>query len=204
MWLRNRIELVSNLRVVVLASGAGTLFEALAIRADEIGIEIVGLVTDAKVAACDRAAALNIPVTVVPMSVDRISWDQSLATELRRLQPELIISAGFMKIFGKEVLASYMGRIINIHPALLPLFPGAHAVRDALQAGVSETGATVHFVDAGIDTGQIIMQQQVMVEPDDTEALLHERIKVVEREILMRVVRDIANGKIMLGGTVHK
>jgi phosphoribosylglycinamide formyltransferase-1 len=204
MWLRNRIELVSNLRVVVLASGAGTLFEALAIRADEIGIEIVGLVTDAKVAACDRAAALNIPVTVVPMSVDRISWDQSLATELRRLQPELIISAGFMKIFGKEVLASYMGRIINTHPALLPLFPGAHAVRDALQAGVLETGATVHFVDAGIDTGKIIMQQQVMVEPDDTETLLHERIKVVEREILVRVVRDIANGKIMLGDTVHK
>jgi len=204
MWLRNRIELVSNLRVVVLASGAGTLFEALAIRADEIGIEIVGLVTDAKVAACDRAAALNIPVTVIPMTVDRIAWDQSLATELSSLKPELIISAGFMKILGQEVLASYMGRIINTHPALLPLFPGAHAVRDALQAGVSETGATVHFVDAGIDTGQVIMQQQVMVEPDDTEALLHERIKVVEREILVRVVRDIANGKIMLGDTVHK
>ena len=193
-----------NLRVVVLASGAGTLFEALAIRADEIGIEIVGLVTDAKVAACDRAAALNIPVTVIPMTVDRIAWDQSLATELRRLKPELIISAGFMKILGQEVLASYMGRIINTHPALLPLFPGAHAVRDALQAGALETGATVHFVDAGIDTGQIIMQQQVMVEPDDTETLLHERIKVVEREILVRVVRDIANGKIMLGDTVHK
>jgi len=204
MWLRNRIELVSSLRVVVLASGAGTLFEALAIRADEIGIEIVGLVTDAKVAACDRAAALNIPVTVIPMTVDRIAWDQFLATELRSLQPELIVSAGFMKILGQEVLASYMGRIINTHPALLPLFPGAHAVRDALQAGVSETGATVHFVDAGIDTGQVIMQQQVMVEPDDTEALLHERIKVVEREILVRVVRDIANGKIMLGDTVHK
>ena len=151
-----------NLRVVVLASGTGTLFEALAIRADEIGIEIVGLVTDAKVAACDRAAALNIPVTVIPMSVDRIAWDQSLATELRRLKPELIISAGFMKILGQEVLASYMGRIINTHPALLPLFPGAHAVRDALQAGVSETGATVHFVDSGIDTGQVIMQQQVL------------------------------------------
>lgn len=193
-----------NLRVVVLASGAGTLFEALAIRANDIEIEIVGLVTDAKVAACDRAAALNIPVTVIPMSVDRITWDLSLATELRRLQPELIVSAGFMKILGQEVLASYMGRIINTHPALLPRFPGAHAVRDALQAGVLETGATVHFVDAGIDTGPIIMQQQVLVEPDDTEALLHERIKVVEREILVRVVRDIANGKIMLGDTVHK
>lgn len=193
-----------NLRVAVLASGSGTLFEALALRADEIGVEIVGLVTDAKVAAGDRAAALNIPVTVIPMSAVRADWDLSLATQLMRLKPELIVSAGFMKILGPKVLESYLGRIINTHPALLPLFPGAHAVREALEAGVSETGATVHFVDAGIDTGQIIAQQQVMVEPDDTEALLHERIKVVEREILVRVVRDIANGNIELGGVVNK
>jgi len=195
---------VPNLRVVVLASGAGTLFEALALRANEIGIEMIGLVTDAKVAACDRAAALNIPVTVIPMVTDRADWDLSLATELNRLQSELIVSAGFMKILGPKVLESHMGRIINTHPALLPLFPGAHAVRDALAAGVSETGTTVHFVDSGIDTGPIIAQQQVMVEPDDTEALLHERIKEVERELLVRVVRDIANGNIELGNAVHK
>ena len=193
-----------NLRVVVLASGAGTLFEALAHRADEIGVEIVGLISDANVAACDRAISMGIPVTVLPMSIDRSVWDQTLATELRRLQPDLIVSAGFMKILGPKVLENYLGRIINTHPALLPLFPGAHAVRDALAAGVTITGATVHFVDAGIDTGQIITSQQVMVEPDDTEALLHERIKVVERELLIAVVRDIANGKIEFGDVVHK
>lgn len=193
-----------TLRVVVLASGAGTLFEALAHHGDEIGVEIVGLISDANVAACDRAISLNIPVTVLPMSVDRSSWDQTLATELRRLQPDLIVSAGFMRILGPKVLENYVGRIINTHPALLPLFPGAHAVRDSLAAGVNVTGATVHFVDAGIDTGQIIISQQVMVEPDDSEALLHERIKVVERELLITVVRDIANGKIKFGDVVHK
>ncbi|MEY4900388.1 MAG: hypothetical protein RI895_810 [Actinomycetota bacterium] len=193
-----------TLRVVVLASGAGTLFEALAHRADEIGVEIIGLISDAKVAACERAISLGIPVTVLPVSIDRSMWDQTLATELSRLKPELIVSAGFMKILGPKVLENYLGRIINTHPALLPLFPGAHAVRDALEAGVSVTGATVHFVDEGIDTGQIITSQQVMVEPDDTEALLHERIKVVERELLIAVVRDIASGKIEFGDVVHK
>lgn len=193
-----------TLRVVVLASGAGTLFEALAHRANEIGVEIVGLIADAQVGACDRAISLGIPVTVLPMSVDRSIWDQTLATELSRLQPELIVSAGFMKILGPKVLENHLGRIINTHPALLPLFPGAHAVRDALEAGVTVTGATVHFVDEGIDTGQIITSQQVMVEPDDTEALLHERIKVVERELLISVVREIASGKIEFGDVVHK
>jgi len=195
---------VPTLRVVVLASGAGTLFEALAHRADEIGVEIVGLIADAQVGACERAISLGIPVTVLPMSVDRSIWDQTLATELSRLQPELIVSAGFMKILGPKVLENHLGRIINTHPALLPLFPGAHAVRDALEAGVTVTGATVHFVDEGIDTGQIITSQQVMVEPDDTEALLHERIKVVERELLIAVVREIASGKIEFGDVVHK
>ena len=193
-----------TLRVVVLASGAGTLFEALAHRANEIGVEIVGLICDAQVGACERAISLGIPVTVLPISVDRAIWDQTLATELNRLQPELIVSAGFMKILGPKVLANHLGRIINTHPALLPLFPGAHAVRDALEAGVTVTGATVHFVDEGIDTGQIITSQQVMVEPDDTEALLHERIKVVERELLIAVVREIASGKIEFGDVVHK
>ncbi|MEJ6493577.1 MAG: phosphoribosylglycinamide formyltransferase [Actinomycetes bacterium] len=192
-----------NLRVVVLASGTGTLFEALANRANEIGIEVVGLIADAKVAACERATSLDIPVTVLPMNVDRSTWDERLATELNRLNPELIVSAGFMKILGPKVLENYLGRIINTHPALLPLFPGANAVRDALEARVTVTGATVHFVDEGIDTGKIITSQQVRVEPDDTEALLHERIKVVERELLIAVVRDFANGNIEFGDVVN-
>lgn len=185
-------------RVVVLASGTGTLFTALAKQADQIGIQIVGLVTDAEVPACDRARELGIPVSIVPFLEDRVKWDQNLATEISRLKPSLIVSAGFMKILGPVVLRFYQGRIINTHPALLPSFPGAHAVRDALAAGVSETGSTIHFVDKGVDTGEVIAQATVKVEPSDTEESLHERIKEVERELLVATVSEIAQGKVTL------
>lgn len=187
-----------NFRVVVLASGTGTLFTALASQADQIGIEIVGLIADAEVSACDRAREFGIPVSVVPFIEDRVKWDQNLATELSRLKPSLIVSAGFMKILGPVVLRFHQGKIINTHPALLPAFPGAHAVRDALAAGVSETGATIHFVDKGVDTGEIIAQTRVKVEPDDTQDSLHERIKRAERELLVATVGDIAKGKVTL------
>ena len=187
-----------NFRVVVLASGTGTLFTALANQADQIGIQIVGLITDSQVPACDRARELSIPVTVVPFLEDRVKWDQNLATELSRLKPALIVSAGFMKILGPVVLRFHQGKIINTHPALLPDFPGAHAVRDALAAGVAETGATIHFVDKGVDTGEVISQARVKVEPDDTQDSLHERIKQTERELLVATVSDIANGKVTM------
>ena len=187
-----------NFRVVVLASGTGTLFTALAKQADQIGIQIVGLVTDSEVPACDRARELGIPVSIVPLLEDRVKWDQNLATEISRLKPSLIVSAGFMKILGPVVLRFYQGRIINTHPALLPSFPGAHAVRDALAAGVSETGSTIHFVDKGVDTGEVIAQARVKVEPSDTEESLHERIKEVERDLLVATVSDIAQGKVTL------
>lgn len=187
-----------NFRVVVLASGTGTLFTALAKQANQIGIQIVGLVTDAEVPACDRARELGIPVSIVPLLEDRVKWDQNLATEISRLKPSLIVSAGFMKILGPVVLRFYQGKIINTHPALLPSFPGAHAVRDALAAGVSETGSTIHFVDKGVDTGEVIAQARVKVEPSDTEESLHERIKEVERELLVATVSDIAQGKVTL------
>jgi len=189
---------VSSFRVVVLASGTGTLFTALANQAKEIGIQIVGLVTDSEVPACDRARELNIPVTVVPFLEDRAKWDQNLATELSRLKPSLIVSAGFMKILGPMVLRFHQGKIINTHPALLPAFPGAHAVRDALAAGISETGATIHFVDKGVDTGEVIAQARVKVERGDTQDSLHERIKQAERELLVATVSDIAKGKVTL------
>jgi phosphoribosylglycinamide formyltransferase-1 len=189
---------VPNFRVVVLASGTGTLFTALANQADQIGIQIVGLISDAEVLACERARELDIPVTVVPFLEDRVKWDQNLATELSRLKPALIISAGFMKILGPVVLRFHQGKIINTHPALLPNFPGAHAVRDALAAGVSETGATIHFVDKGVDTGEVIAQVRVKVEPGDTQDSLHERIKQAERELLVATVGDIALGKVTL------
>ena len=185
-------------RVVVLASGTGTLFTALAKQADQIGIQIVGLVTDSEVPACDRARELGIPVTMVPFLEDRVKWDQNLATELSRLKPSLIVSAGFMKILGPVVLRFHQGKIINIHPALLPNFPGAHAVRDALAAGVAETGTTIHFIDKGIDTGELSAQARVKVEQSDTEDSLHERIKQVERELLVATISDIAKGKVTL------
>ncbi len=189
---------MSEFRVVVLASGSGTLFEALAKQANRIGIKIVGLVTDNEVLACQRARELDVPVTIVPVLEDRVKWDQNLATELGRLKPSLIVSAGFMKILGPVVLRFQQGKIINTHPALLPDFPGAHAVRDALAAGVSETGATIHFVDKGIDTGEVIAQARVKVEPGDSEQSLHERIKQVERELLITTVSDIVQGKVKL------
>jgi phosphoribosylglycinamide formyltransferase 1 len=189
---------VPNLRVVVLASGTGTLFAALANQAKQIGVEIVSLITDAEVPACDRAREFGIPVTVIPLLDDRAKWDQNLATELSRLKPNLIVSAGFMKILGPMTLRFHEGKIINTHPALLPNFPGAHAVRDALSAGVLETGATIHFVDKGVDTGEVIAQAIVKVEPGDTQETLHERIKEVERELLVSTVREIAQGKVTL------
>ena len=185
-------------RVVVLASGTGTLFTALANQADQIGIQIVGLISETEVAACERARELGIPVTVVPFLEDRVKWDQNLATELSRLKPALIISAGFMKILGPVVLRFHQGKIINTHPALLPNFPGANAVQDALAAGVTETGTTIHFVDKGVDTGEVIAQARVKVEPGDTQDSLHERIKQAERELLVSTVNDIVQGKVTL------
>jgi phosphoribosylglycinamide formyltransferase-1 len=189
---------IDNDRYKIACEPAPNLQAKLANHADHIGIQIVGLVTDAKVPAGERARELDLPVTVVPFLEDRIKWDQNLATELSRLKPALIVSAGFMKILGPVVLRFHQGKIINTHPALLPDFPGAHAVRDALAAGVSETGATIHFVDKGIDTGEVIAQVRVKVEPGDTEGSLHERIKQAERDLLVATVRDIAQGKVTL------
>jgi phosphoribosylglycinamide formyltransferase-1 len=108
--------------------------------------------------------------------------------------PDLVVSAGFMRILGPAFLARFEGKTINTHPALLPAFPGAHAVRDALAAGATETGTTVHLVDAGVDTGPVLAQRKVQVNPDDDEATLHERIKVEERALLVEVINAIAKG----------
>jgi phosphoribosylglycinamide formyltransferase-1 len=123
---------------------------------------------------------------------DRAAWDRALATAIAEHEPDLVVSAGFMKIVGPAVLDAFGGRLINTHPALLPAFPGAHAVRDALAAGVSVTGSTVHLVDAGVDTGPVLAQREVPVEPGDDEARLHERIKIVERQLLVETVAQLA------------
>jgi phosphoribosylglycinamide formyltransferase-1 len=122
---------------------------------------------------------------------DRAAWDRALAAAIAVHQPDLVVSAGFMKIVGPAVLEAFGGRLINTHPALLPAFPGAHAVRDALAARVPVTGATVHVVDAGVDTGPVLAQREVPVQPGDDEARLHDRIKAAERELLVETVAQV-------------
>ncbi|HEX2213044.1 MAG TPA: phosphoribosylglycinamide formyltransferase, partial [Mycobacterium sp.] len=123
---------------------------------------------------------------------DREAWDAAVTEATAAHSPDLIVSAGFMKILGPHFLSRFMGRIINTHPALLPAFPGAHAVPDALAYGVKVTGCSVHLVDAGTDTGPLLAQEAVPVFDDDDEATLHERIKVVERRLLVEVLAAVA------------
>lgn len=189
---------MSGNRVVVLASGSGSLFQALIEKQTQIGIEIVALVVDRDVPAVGRATDAGISVVEVPMLPDRSQWNDVMESVLTDLKPDLIVSAGFMKVLGENVVTKFFGRLINTHPALLPNFPGAHAVRDALAAGVTQTGTTVHFVDAGVDTGPVIAQRTVAVLDSDDEESLHERIKVQERELLVETVTKLINGEIFL------
>jgi phosphoribosylglycinamide formyltransferase-1 len=128
----------------------------------------------------------------------RPEWDAALAAAVAAFRPDLVVSAGFMRILGRPYLDRLGHNTINTHPALLPAFPGAHAVRDALAAGAQVTGCTIHQVDDGVDTGPVIDQRQVVVEPGDTEAALHERIKVQERDLLVATVAKLARGQISL------
>ncbi|MCL2784522.1 MAG: phosphoribosylglycinamide formyltransferase [Propionibacteriaceae bacterium] len=186
-----------SLRCVVLISGAGTLLQALldAIAAGNLSAQVVAVGADREAEGLVRASDRGIPTFVLPLvkGTDRDAWDRELARTVAAYSPDLVISAGFMKLVGKAFLAQFAGRFINTHPALLPNFPGAHAVRDALAAGVTMTGCTIFAVDEGIDTGPIIAQEVVAVQPGDDEASLHERIKGVERRLLVEVVSDWRN-----------
>ena len=177
--------------VVVLASGGGTLAQSVldAAADPECPFVVTGLVSDRRCEALDRAEAAGVPATVVAPAdhADRSDWDASLAEAVAAGGPEWVASAGFMRILGPRFLSRFPDRVLNTHPALLPSFPGAHGVRDALAHGVAVTGTTCHVVDAGVDTGPIITQRAVAVEDDDTEESLHERIKVQEREMLVDV-----------------
>lgn len=186
--------------VVALISGSGTLLQAL-IDANlrDVTICAVGADTDSA-QGLQRATNAGIETFVLDPNAfaNRDAWNTALGNALESYKPDLVVSAGFMRIIGPSVVEAFDGRMINTHPALLPSFPGAHAVRDALRYGVKVTGCTVHFVDAGVDTGEIIAQQAVTVEPDDTEESLHERIKVIERSMLIEVVRQFASRKVSL------
>lgn len=131
---------------------------------------------------------------------DRAEWDSALTDAVAQCEPDLVVTAGFMKILGPRFIDAFAGRIVNTHPALLPSFPGAHAVRDALAHGVKVTGSTVHLVDAGVDTGPILAQEAVPVRADDDEASLHERIKTVERRLLVEVIAAVATRGVVSDG----
>lgn len=184
------------LKLVVLISGSGSnlraLLDAAADAAFPARIVAVGADNDADGLA--HAEEFGIPTFVVPSgSFDsREAWGAELVTAIEGWTPDLVVCAGFMRILPANAVRALSPNLINIHPALLPLFPGAHAVREALTAGATETGATVHIVDEGVDTGPVITQTVVPVEPGDTEATLHERIKIVERALIVQTVRDIA------------
>lgn len=173
-------------RIIILASGAGTLAQAI-IDATELDIEIVAVVSDRKDAeVLHRANVAGIQSEVIPVGSSRENWNSEIIKKVAAYMPDLVVSAGFMRILPPEFVNRFP--TINIHPALLPEFPGAHAVRDALAAGVKITGATVHWVDAGVDTGAVITQMQVPVLSGDDEASLHERIKRVERGLIVATI----------------
>ena len=182
-------------RLVVLASGTGSLLASLLDAAvDDYPGRVVAVGADRDCKALDIAAAASVPTYTVRLGdyPDRAAWDAAITEATAAHQPDLVVSAGFMKILGPQFLSRFIGRVVNTHPALLPAFPGAHAVPASLDYGVKVTGCTVHLVDAGTDTGPILAQQAVAVLDDDDEATLHERIKVVERRLLVDVLAAVA------------
>ncbi|GAB3379776.1 phosphoribosylglycinamide formyltransferase-1 [Amycolatopsis echigonensis] len=193
------------MKIVVLASGSGTLLQAVLDAAGQPGFPATVVAVGADrtgIEALARAERADVPSFTVRVAdhPDRAAWDRALAEAVAAYQPDLVVSAGFMKILGPEFLSRFAGRVINTHPALLPSFPGMHAVADALAAGVRVTGSTVHFVDAGVDTGPVIAQEAVPVETDDTEDVLHERIKAVERRLLVETIERLGRGGCTVDG----
>jgi phosphoribosylglycinamide formyltransferase-1 len=193
---------VTVLSLVVLISGGGSNLRALldAQSDAEFPARIVAVGADNDAAGLSHADEFGVPTfTVPPTSFEsRAAWGDELLEQIEVWSPDLVVCAGFMRILPPRVVSALSPFLINTHPALLPAFPGAHAVRDALAAGVDETGVTVHIVDEGVDTGPVIVQEAVAIEPGDTESELHERIKTIERRLLTQAVLDIANSRVNL------
>jgi phosphoribosylglycinamide formyltransferase-1 len=200
-----RIDLrgvILSARLVVLVSGSGSNLAAILEAAQDpaYGATVVAVGADRDdIEGLRRAERAGVPTFVcrVPDFANRDDWDAALTEAVAAYDPSFVVSAGFMKILGSRFLDRFT--TINTHPALLPAFPGGHAVRDALAYGVKVTGATVHFVDAGVDTGPVIAQVAVPVAEGDDESSLHERIKQAEREMVVDVVRRMAQGAIPYG-----
>ncbi|MEP6598599.1 MAG: phosphoribosylglycinamide formyltransferase [Actinomycetota bacterium] len=179
-------------RLVVLASGAGTTLQAI-LEAPDLAELVVAAGTDRPgCAAMQRAQAAGKATFAIPLVRDRDIWDDAMAETIASHRPDLVVCAGFMRILGAPVLRRF--RLINTHPSLLPAFPGAHAVNDALQYGVKIAGATVHWVDEGIDSGVIIAQAAVPVEDGDTVETLRARIQAAEKPLYVDTIRRIVQG----------
>jgi len=174
----------------VLVSGSGTNLQALI----DAEIPIVAVASNvAGVRALERAVRIGAPTAVFVLDhyADRDARDSAMAEWLVAQGAHLVVCAGYMHLLRPAFLARFPGRVVNVHPALLPAFPGAHAVEEALAAGATETGATVHLVDEGIDTGAVLRQEAVAVLPGDTPETLHARIRSVEHRLLPEVVREL-------------
>ena len=191
-------------RIVVLISGSGSNMDALAeaCESGEVPGEVVAALSDRECSGLGLAQARGIPTKVLEPKgfPDRETWSDALRSEVLAHDPDLVVSAGFMRILSPVFVDAFEGKLINLHPALLPAFPGAHAVRDALEAGATETGSTVHFVDREVDHGPTILQEPVPIEQDDTEESLHTRIKAVEHRMLPQACRLLLEGKVRLAG----
>ena len=184
------------LSVVVLISGAGSNLLALLKAADHplYPVRILAVGSDRAAEGLAHADLYGVPTFVIEPTrfSDMESWSKKLQETIEHFEPDLIVLAGFMRILPPSFIERFGPNIINTHPSLLPMFPGAHAVRDALAAGARETGVTIHVVDSGVDTGPIIEQKTITVFPADDVASLHERIKVEERKLLVDTVLSIA------------
>jgi phosphoribosylglycinamide formyltransferase 1 len=193
----------------VLVSGTGSILQALldACAQEDFGARVVAVGADRDgTGGAARAAAAGIPTIVRRLQdfPDRVSWDRALTQDCVEYKPDLVVAAGFLKLVGADFLSQFGGRLINTHPALLPSFPGLHSVRDALAYGVKVTGCSVILADAGVDSGPILAQYAVPVLDGDDEDSLHERIKVVERSVVVDTVgRMVQDGWSVRGRTVR-
>ncbi|HXD60428.1 MAG TPA: phosphoribosylglycinamide formyltransferase [Lacisediminihabitans sp.] len=190
------------LSLVVLISGAGSNLRALleASADAEFPARVVAVGADRDADGLAHAEEYGIPTFSVALSnfADRDAWGDALLEQIDVWSPDLVVLSGFMKLLPPRAVAALSPGLINTHPAYLPEFPGAHGVRDALAAGVTQTGASVIVVDNGVDSGPIVSQRRVPVLSGDSEGQLHDRIKIVERELLIQAVLDIANGVVDL------
>ena len=188
--------------MVVMISGSGSNLQALveACGRGEVPGYVAGVVADRPCPGLEWAASMNIPYLLVEPGAfpTRDEWSMELRNRVYEVQTDLVVSAGFMRILAPAFVNAFYGRLINLHPSLLPAFPGAHAVRDALEAGVRVTGCTVHLIDQLVDHGPIILQEPVYVDPADTEVSLHERIKQAEHKLLPEACRLMLEGRVRL------